>query len=285
MIGFPATGEKDAEEESVPGGSAGGEVRESLLTSGAPFRLDGAVVVLTGASSGLGAQFARALDGAGARLVLGARRVGRLRELAETMERTPVVGECDVTRGEDREGLVRLALESYGRVDGLVNNAGTTVVAPAFREGVEAFRSVLEVNLVAPYALSLLAAAEMRKTGGGAIVNVASIAGMRALHRIPEAGYAASKAGLINLTRELAAQWGRYSIRVNAIAPGQFETEMTGELFDGGETPEWVRERTPLGRAGRPGELDGSLLMLLHPASSYITGQTIAVDGGVTALQ
>jgi NAD(P)-dependent dehydrogenase (short-subunit alcohol dehydrogenase family) len=251
-----------------------------------PLRLDGAVVILTGASSGLGVQLARALDSAGAQVVLAARRTERLSELAERLRSEPLTVRCDVTAEADRARLVESTLDRFGRVDGLINNAGITTVAPALREGVEAFRNVLDVNLVAPFALSLLVANHMRDVGGGAIVNVASIAGLRALHRIPEAGYTASKAGLINLTRELAAQWGRYEIRVNAVAPGQFQSEMTEGLFDTqGVLPDWVRERIPLGRAGRSRELDGAVLFLLHPCSSYVTGQTLAVDGGATSVQ
>jgi NAD(P)-dependent dehydrogenase (short-subunit alcohol dehydrogenase family) len=255
------------------------------MTAPPPIRLPGSVVILTGASSGLGAQLAGALSDAGARLTLAARRLDRLEHLAAQLGADVLTVPCDVSRAEDRERVVQATIERYGRIDGLVNNAGITNVAPALREQLDEFRSVADVNLIAPFALSVLAARQMRQSGGGRIVNVASIAGLRALFRIPQASYTASKAGLINLTRELAVQWGRYDIRVNAVAPGQFASEMTQELFADGQLPDWVQERIPLGRAGRAGELDGAVLFLLHDASSYITGQTLVVDGGLTAAQ
>jgi NAD(P)-dependent dehydrogenase (short-subunit alcohol dehydrogenase family) len=255
------------------------------MTAPPPIPLPGSVVILTGASSGLGAQLATALSEAGARLILAARRLDRLEQLAAQLGSDVLPVACDVSRAEDRQRLVDAAIDRYGRIDGLVNNAGITTVVPALREQLDDFRSVVDVNLIAPFALSVLVAQHMRRSGGGRIINVASIAGLRALFRIPEASYTASKAGLINLTRELASQWGRYGIRVNAVAPGQFASEMTQELFTNGDLPEWVRERIPLGRAGRAGELDGAVLFLLHPSSSYITGQTLVVDGGLTAAQ
>jgi NAD(P)-dependent dehydrogenase (short-subunit alcohol dehydrogenase family) len=255
------------------------------MTALPPILIPGLAVILTGASSGLGVQLAVALNDAGARLTLAARRLDRLEQLAAQLGTDVLTVACDVSRAEDRERVIEATIDRYGRIDGLVNNAGITNVAPALREELDDFRSVVEVNLIAPFALSVLAAQHMRHSGGGRIVNVASIAGLRALSQIPQASYTASKAGLINLTRELALQWGRYDIRVNSVAPGQFASEMTEGLFAEGELPEWIRERIPLGRAGRNGELDGAVLFLLHDASSYITGQTLVVDGGLTAAQ
>ena len=142
---------------------------------------------------------------------------------------------------------------------------------------------MIQTNLIGPFALARLAAEQM-KANGGSIVNVSSIAGYRATARLPAAGYTASKAGLIGLTRELGTQWARYGIRVNALAPGFFPTEMTAELIpeDRGE-PEWLVSSIPLARVGRSGELDESLIFLLSERSSYMTGQTIVVDGGLTA--
>jgi len=244
-------------------------------------RLDGKVVVLTGASSGLGEQFARALDASGASVVLAARRRDRLDELASTLERAHVV-QCDVAVAGDRADLVAAAVDTFGRIDGLVNNAGITNVAPALRESDDEFRRVLEVNLVAPFALSRDVVRVMREHGGGSIVNIASINALVALPTTPEAGYAASKAGLAGLTRELAAQWARYGVRVNAIGPGAFVSEMTGDHFVEGPIAEMLKLRIPLGRAGAAGELDGLLTLLLSDESSYLTGQLIAVDGGHT---
>ena len=157
---------------------------------------------------------------------------------------------------------------------------------PAEEEPLEEFRRVIDVNLVAPFALSQHAARAMLDgSRGGAIVNVASILGLVGVGQIPQAGYAASKGGLVNLTRELSAQWSRKGIRVNALAPGWFESEMTADMFsEEGKGRAWVSRRAPLGRHGREGELDGALLFLASDASTYVTGHVLAVDGGWTAI-
>jgi NAD(P)-dependent dehydrogenase (short-subunit alcohol dehydrogenase family) len=243
--------------------------------------LAGNVVVVTGASSGLGAQLAGALAEAGAVPVLAARRADRLEALAEQIPGADTVT-CDVTDEADRERLVATVVERHGRLDGLVNNAGMGATAPALRTDTETFARVVDLNLVAPYALSRLAAQQMRNGGGGAIVNVASVMGLRSIGEIPDAAYVASKAGIIGLTRELASQWGRYGIRVNAVAPGFFASEMTTELGDDPEKfPDFLLNRTPLGRGGRAGELDEAVLFLLGEGSSFITGHVLSVDGGM----
>ena len=140
---------------------------------------------------------------------------------------------------------------------------------------------MLEVNLVAPFELSCLAAAAMRKNGGGSIVNIASVMGVRSVDQAPDAAYVASKAGLIGLTRELASQWGRHGIRVNALAPGFFASEMTEGFIAPGEAPDWLRAQTPLQRTGTAGELDEPLLFLLGSGSAFVTGQVLLVDGGL----
>jgi NAD(P)-dependent dehydrogenase (short-subunit alcohol dehydrogenase family) len=153
---------------------------------------------------------------------------------------------------------------------------------PALRTPAEAFAQVIDLNLVAPYALSCLAARHMRQGGGRSIVNVASVMGLRSVAQIADAAYVASKAGLIGPTRELASQWGRYGIRVNAVAPGFFATEMNTELgADADSFPEWLTSQIPLGRGGYPGELDQSILFLLGPGSSFVTGHVLTVDGGM----
>jgi NAD(P)-dependent dehydrogenase (short-subunit alcohol dehydrogenase family) len=149
---------------------------------------------------------------------------------------------------------------------------------------VDVFTRVLDLNLVAPYALSCLAAEHMRTGGGRSIVNVASVMGLRSIGEIADAAYVASKAGLIGLTRELASQWGRYGIRVNAVAPGFFASEMTAGLGkDADGFPDWLTAQIPLGRGGRPGELDAAILYLLGPGSSFVTGHVLSVDGGMAA--
>ncbi len=251
----------------------------------AAFDLAGRVAVVTGASSGLGARFARVLDGAGARLVLAARRIERLESLAGELRDATALG-CDLSVPAQRDALVAAALERFGRVDVLVNNAGTTETVPALEEPVERFRDVVEVNLVAPFALAQAAARSMVESGrGGTIVNVASIWGVVGVGQIPAAGYAASKGGLVNLTRELAAQWGRRGVRVNALAPGWFRSEMTeATMFEDDRGEQWVRRGTLLARGGDEHELDGALLFLASDASTYVTVQVLCVDVGWTAI-
>jgi NAD(P)-dependent dehydrogenase (short-subunit alcohol dehydrogenase family) len=248
------------------------------------FGLDGRVAIVTGASSGLGARFARVLDAAGAKVALLARRRERLEQLAgELNDALPL--QCDLKQPEEIERSVDATLERYGRIDVLVNNAGAVDGTPALDEPLDEFRNVLSVNLVAPFALSQSAARVMVSSGeGGVIVNVASILGIVGVGQIPQAGYAASKGGIINLTRELAAQWARKGVRVNALAPGWFESEMTEQMFAEESGHKWVARRAPMGRHGREGELDGALLFLASPASSYVTGQVLAVDGGWTSV-
>jgi hypothetical protein len=244
--------------------------------------LSGRVVALTGASSGIGSQFAHAISAAGASVVLGARRLDRIEALAAKLESAVAVA-LDVTSEESRSAFVATAVERFGRLDGLVNNAGVSNAIPALRESAEEFDRVIQTNLVGPFSLARLAAERM-KEHGGSIVNIASINGFRATDRIPAAGYTASKAGLVGLTRELGAQWARYGIRVNAVAPGFFESEMTEALFTGrAEGPDWLTESIPLRRTGKAGELDDAVLFLLSDGSSYMTGQTIVIDGGLTA--
>jgi len=254
------------------------------LDPGAAFRLDGKVAVVTGASAGLGARFARVLDAAGARVVVAARRADRLDRLALQLHDGFAVA-CDLAEDGAAEALVAATLAHYGRVDIVVNNAGVSEPTPALDEDTRKFGHTLRVNLVAPFELAREAARSMIAGDGGTIVNVASIWGVVGVGQIPEAGYAASKGGLVNLTRELGAQWARKGVRVNCLAPGWFRSEMTEGLMFGDERAErWIRQRTPMGRGGEEHELDGALLFLASDASTYVTGQVLCVDGGWTTV-
>lgn len=248
------------------------------------FRLDGRVAIVTGASSGLGDRFARVLAAAGARVVVAARRADRLASLVADLPDAWAVA-CDLTEAGAPANLVAETLEHYGRVDVLVNNAGSSEPTPALDETTDHFRATVELNLVAPFELAREAAQAMVARDGGSIVNVASIWALVGVGQIPEAGYAASKGGIVSLTRELAAQWARRGVRVNALAPGWFHTEMTDGVMFGDEKAErWLSSRTPMGRGGAPHELDGALLFLAGDASSFVTGTVLSVDGGWTAI-
>jgi NAD(P)-dependent dehydrogenase (short-subunit alcohol dehydrogenase family) len=246
------------------------------------FDLTGCTVVLTGASSGLGARFARVLSAAGAHVHAAARRLERVSAVAADDERITAV-RCDVTDAGDRERLVEAAAARTGRVDVLVNCAAVPGRPDTDSESAGDFAKVLETNLVAPYDLCRLVAERAEIDRGAAVVNVASILGLVSGAPLAGAGYAASKAGLIGLTRELAGQWGRRGIRVNALAPGWFHTDMNDAVFTDERSAAWVNRNAMLRRPGLPSELDGALLYLASPASSYCTGQVLVVDGGWTA--
>jgi hypothetical protein len=249
------------------------------------FRLDGRVAIVTGASSGLGARFARVLDGAGARVVLVARREARLVDLASQL-RDAIAVPADLSSPDSAACVVQEAVDHFGGIDLLVNNAGAAEPMPALEEPIETFRAVVELNVVGTYALTQHAARVMvERDAGGVVVNISSIFGLVGVGQIPHAAYTASKTALVGLTRELGAQWARKGVRVNAIAPGWFRTEMTDEMFgDGGGSEKWVGSRTPMGRTGAEHELDGALLFLASDASTFVTGVTLPVDGGWTAI-
>ena len=243
------------------------------------FDIRGKRAIVTGASSGLGERFARVLDSAGARVAIVARRRHLLEEVAKTLT-DPVVIAADLADVSTPLRVVESAYEALGGVDILVNNAGRAVVGPAIDD--EEFRSVVDLNLIAPYEMSRLCAKRtIQDAASLSIINITSILGIVASGSLPQASYAASKAGLAHLTREMAVEWARLQIRVNAIAPGWFRSEMTGDaMFDDPKGAQFVVRNTPMGRAGAVHELDGPLLFLASDASSYVTGQVVVVDGG-----
>ncbi|WP_433503144.1 SDR family NAD(P)-dependent oxidoreductase [Pseudonocardia halophobica] len=243
------------------------------------FDLTDRVAVVSGASAGLGVTIAQGLAAAGADIVLCARRTERLKSTARLVEETgrrALVVPADVADPQACRAVVEAAADRFGRLDVLVNNAGTGEVGPAHRQPPEEFGQTLAVNLTAAYHLSVAAAEAM--TGGGSIINIASVLAFTS-GGIPQSAYTASKAGLLGLTRDLAHQWtGRRGIRVNAVAPGFFATDMT-EGHDA-HLERTVAERIPAGRLGRPEDLLGAIVYLASDASAYVTGSTLTVDGG-----
>lgn len=252
--------------------------------SGPNFSLEGRVALVTGASSGLGAHFARTLAGAGAKIALAARRVERLTALAEEIEGAggralPLA--LDVSEPEAVRAVVADCETELGPLGILVNNAGVAVMKPALEQTLEDWDQVMGVNLRGAWLVAQAAGEAMVRQGqGGSIVNIASILGLRATQQLP--AYGASKAALINLTRSLALEWARHDIRVNAIAPGYVETEINRQFLTS-PAGEKLLKSIPQRRFGQPEDLDGALLLLCSDAGRYLTGSVITVDGGQTA--
>ena len=246
------------------------------------FRLDGLVAVVTGASSGLGDHFTRVLHAVGATVVATARRADRLERLVDQLPGSIAIT-ADVSDDADRERLVAETLERCGRVDVLVNNAGVGGIVAVEAEGLDVFRSAMEINVTALWHLSKLCAPSMIETGSGAIVNVASMLGHVGSTPVKQAHYCASKGAVVNLTRELALQWARKGIRVNALCPGWFPSEMTEGMDTDEGSQRFIATNSPIPRMGELRELDGALLLLASRAGTFLTGQSLIVDGGWTA--
>ena len=248
----------------------------SILDS---FSLAGKVAIVTGASSGLGVAFAVGLADAGADIAICARRVEKLEQTkAQVLEsgRRCIAVQADVSNPDDCNRVVAETVNQLGKVDVLINNAGIGTAVPATRETPDEFRRVIDINLNGSYFMAQACGRAMRD--GGSIVNIGSVIGSTSAF-LPQAAYASSKAAIIGLTRDLAQQWtGRKGIRVNALAPGFFKSEMTDQYKDG--YVERVMFRVPAGRMGEPHELVAAAIFLASDASSYVTGAVLPVDGG-----
>jgi NAD(P)-dependent dehydrogenase (short-subunit alcohol dehydrogenase family) len=251
-------------------------------TEASMLGLDGRVAIVTGASSGLGVAVAEALAKAGARVAVVARRADRLAGIVERIGGVAVTR--DLSSLEQVASVVPEVVEALGPPEILINAAGSMFTEEkAESEPVEAIRQTLDLNLVAPFILAQAAFPHMVAAGRGTIVNISSISGRVGIPGIPQASYAASKAGLSGLTVELAVQWARHSIRINTVAPGFFRSEITGPLYDSERASEYLRRNTPLPTQGTADDIVGAVLWLAGDTASYVTGQTIVVDGGWTA--
>lgn len=248
------------------------------------FDLTGKTAIVTGGSRGIGAEMAEGLAEAGANLMLCARRAEWLDETVAALRAKNFRVEsklCDVAKPEDIQAVVDETISKFGAIDVLINNAGISWGAMPEEMPLAQWRKVLDVNLTGCFLFAQAVGREMLKNNGGSIINIASISGITSSANGPfYAGYVASKAGLIGLTRELAASWGRRGIRVNAIAPGFFHSRLADVVIDIYERS--IQETNAIPRVGNEGELKGAAVFLASDASSYITGQTIIVDGGMT---
>ncbi len=251
------------------------------------FAVDGQTAIVTGASSGLGVTFAETLAERGVNMVIAARRYDKLVKVAEDLSKNYKVKvvplQTDVSQEDQVVKMVKTAIDEFGSLEILVNNAGVASISPSVDMALSEWQKVIDVNLTGVFLCARTAAREMVKKRYGKIVNIASIYG--AVGDIfPTAPYYASKGAVINLTRGLAVEWAPYKINVNAIAPGFFPSEMTAGVFQDEAALKHILSRTPLGRTGEVLDLKAALAYLASPASDYVTGQAIFVDGGWTAL-
>lgn len=253
------------------------------------FSLKGQVALVTGCSTGLGVQMARALASQGCNIVPVARREEKIKEVAKQLiedfgvETLPL--RCDITDTGLVDETVAKAVAHFGRIDILVNNAGTGAVAPAEDITDEQFWNELDIDLFGSFRVARAVAGQaMIPARYGRIINIASMYGLVGNKTAPATPYHAAKGGVVNLTRALAAEWGKHGITVNSICPGYFYTDLTTATLDSDYFQAIAKQSIPLGRYGKSGELDTCALFLASPASTYVNGQNIAVDGGYTCI-
>lgn len=250
------------------------------------FDLKGKIALVTGASSGLGVQFAKALARQGADVVIAARRVEKLESVKKEIEALGVrclAIKCDVTVSSEIVSMVSQIKDKFGRIDILVNNAGVANGAAAEAQTDEEWRNVMSVNVDSVYYVAREVGKLMIEQKYGKIINIGSIHSMVSIPAFPLSSYATSKGAVLMMTKTLASEWARHNITVNAIGPAYFLSEMTQAVLDIPELQNTIKTICPMGRPGKPGELDGAVVYFASDASSYTTGQYLAVDGGWTA--
>ena len=253
------------------------------------FDLTGRVALVTGCSTGLGVQMAKAFANQGASIVALARRQNMIdavaKELADTYGVKTLAVACDITKSDMVETAVEKIMDHFGRIDILLNNAGTGAVAPAEDITDEQFANELEIDLFGTFKMArAVAKAAMLPAGYGRIINIASMYGLVGNKIAPASPYHAAKGGVVNLTRALASEWGEKGITVNAICPGYFETPLTKETLETEFFQNYARTMIPMARYGREGELDSAAIFLASPASTYVNGCILPVDGGYTCM-
>lgn len=253
------------------------------------FNLKGQVALVTGCSTGLGVQMARALASVGCNIIPIARRLEKLQEVAKMLrdefgvDAYPI--KCDITSTEMVEAMVDEALAHFGRIDIVINNAGTGAVAPAEDITDEQFMGEMQIDLFGSFRVARAVAKKaMIPAKYGRVINIASMYGLVGNKIAPASPYHAAKGGVVNLTRALAAEWGKYGITVNTICPGYFETPLTVDTLNSEYFQNYAHTVIPMERYGKEGELDTAALFLASPASTYVTGVALPVDGGYTAV-
>ncbi|MDR2048306.1 MAG: SDR family oxidoreductase [Treponema sp.] len=251
------------------------------------FNLTGKVAMVTGASSGLGVEFAKALARQGADIAILARRKERLEEVKKTIEGLGVhcfAVKCDVLKNEEIRDAVGKIKQHYGHIDILINNAGTARSNPAESQSDDDWNTVINTNLNSVYFVARETGKIMIEQKYGKIINVGSIHSSTAMSTSPLNAYCASKGGVLMLTKALATEWAKYNITVNAIGPAYFPSEMTDAVMSNPNFANVVKSYCPMGRPGKSGELDGAVVYFASDASSYTTGQLLSIDGGWTAI-